>query len=198
MTKMKTAIVTLLAAILLIVICTGAGFAVNAETQAETLPPVQTEETETPENGIDGVAAQFVEYLKSRYGAEYELYYNAITEQWGSIEGYLLAFGDKLPEEHKTGWDKFVGWLTEYAPVWAAPLAAVLLIIIAVAGKKAFNRIVDRIVNTKLSPVIKELNLQSNATVSLIRAQKALLGNNSRFAGNVEELSAAEKELKNE
>lgn len=73
-----------------------------------------------------------------------------------------------------------------------------LLIIIAVAGKKTFNRIVDRIVNTKLSPVIKELNLQSNATVSLIRAQKALLGNNARFAGNVEELSAAEKELKNE
>ncbi len=198
MTKMKTAIVTLLAAILLIVICTGAGFTVNAETQTETLPPVQPEETETPENGIDDVAAQFVEYLKSRYGAEYELYYNAIIEQWGSIEGYLLAFGDKLPEEHKTGWDKFVGWLTEYAPVWAAPLAAVLLIIIAVAGKKTFNRIVDRIVNTKLSPVIKELNLQSNATVSLIRAQKALLGNNARFAGNVEELSAAEKELKNE
>ncbi len=197
MNKLKLAFTVIVSAII-IFLGAGAGFAVNAETQTETLPPVETEETETPENGIDEIAAQFVEYLKSRYGAEYELYYNAITEQWGSIEGYLLAFGDKLPEEHKTGWDKFVGWLTEYAPVWAAPLAAVLLIIIAVAGKKAFNRIVDRIVNTKLSPVIKELNLQSNATVSLIRAQKALLGNNSRFAGNVEELSAAEKELKNE
>ncbi len=197
MNKLKLAFTVIVSAII-IFLGAGAGFAVNAETQTETLPPVETEETETPENGIDEIAAQFVEYLKSRYGAEYELYYNAITEQWGSIEGYLLAFGDRLPEEQQTGWDKFVGWLTEYAPVWAAPLAVVLLIIITVVGKKTFNKIVDRIVNTKLSPVIKELNLQSNATVSLIRAQKALLGKNERFADTVEELTAAEKELKNE
>ncbi len=102
MNKLKLAFTVIVSAIIIFV-GTGAGFTVNAETQAETLPPVQTEETEAPENGIDGVAVQFVEYLKSRYGAEYELYYNAIIEQWGSIEGYLLAFGDKLPEEHKTG-----------------------------------------------------------------------------------------------
>ncbi len=197
MNKLKLAFTVIVSAIIIFV-GAGAGFAVNAETQTETLPPVETEETETPENGIDEIAAQFVEYLKSRYGSEYELYYNAIIDRWGSIEGYLLAFGDRLPEEQQTGWDKFVGWLGDYAPVWAAPLAVVVLIIIAVVGKKTFNKIVDRIVNTKLSPVIKELNLQSNATVSLIRAQKALLGNNERFADTVEELTAAEKELKNE
>lgn len=196
MTKIKTALVTLLAAMLLIIICTGA--TVNAYASAETFSPGQAEEAETEENGIDAIAVQFLDYLKSRYGSEYELYYNAIIDRWGSIEGYLLAFGDRLPEEQQTGWDKFVGWLGDYAPVWAAPLAVVLLIIITVIGKKTFNKIVDRIVNTKLSPVVKELNLQSNATVSLIHAQKALLGNNERFADTVEELTAAEKELKNE
>lgn len=196
MTKIKTALVTLLAAMLLIIICTGAMVKTNAS--AETVPPEQAVETETAENGIDEIALQFIEYLKTRYGSDYELYYNAIIDQWGSVEGYLLAFGDKLPEEHKTGWDKFVGWLGDYAPVWAAPLAVALLIIIAVVGKKTFNKIVDRIVNAKLSPVVNELNLQSNATVSLIHAQKALLGNNERFADTVEELTVAEKELKNE
>ena len=196
MTKLKTALVTLLAAMLLILICTDA--MVKTYASAEMASSEQVEQTETERNGIEEVAAQFLEYLKSKYGSDYEFYYDAIIEQWGSVEGYLLAFGDKLPEEHKTGWDKFVGWLGDYAPVWSAPLAVALLIIIAVVGKKTFNKIMDKIVNVKLNPVVKELNLQSNATISLIHAQKALLGNNERFTDTVEELTAAEKELKNE
>lgn len=196
MTKIKTAFAVLISAMLLLFICTGA--TVKTYASAETVVLEQTEEIETETGGIDEIATQFLDYLKTRYGANYEFYYNAIIEQWGSVEGYLLAFGDKLPEEQQTGWDKFVDWLSEYAPIWAAPLAVALLIITVIVGKKAFNKIVDRIVNIKLSPVVKELNLQSNATVSLIRAQKALLGNNERFTGTVEELTAAEKELKNE
>ena len=193
MTKIKTALITLIAAMLLILICTGA-----TVTYAETAdPPAEITET-VEESNIDEIAANFTDYLKARYGDEYELYYNAIIEKWGSIEGYLLAFGDKLPEEHKTGWQKFVGWLSEYSSVWAPALAVVLIIIVAIVGKKIFNKTIDRIVKAKVAPIVTELNLQSNATVAMIHAQKALLGNNERFTESVEELTAAEKELKNE
>ncbi|MDE7329966.1 MAG: hypothetical protein K2N30_02560 [Clostridia bacterium] len=193
MTKFKTAIITLIVAMLLILICTGA-----TVTYAETAEP-HAEITETVgESDIDEIAANFTDYLKARYGDEYELYYNAIIEKWGSIEGYLLAFGDKLPEKHKSGWQKFVGWLGEYSSVWAPALAVVLVIIVAIVGKKIFNKTIERIVKSKVAPIVSELNLQSNATVAMIHAQKALLGNNERFTESVEELTAAEKELKNE
>lgn len=193
MTKIKTTLLLILAAMLIIFVCTGARLATYAqadEEQAVELPEEQT--------SIDGIAEQFTDYLKAKYGDEYEYYYNEIIEQWGSVEGYLLAFGDKLPEQHKTSWDKFVGWLGDYSPVWAPALAVIIVIIVAVVGKKAFNKSIERIVNSKLSPIVKELNLQSNATATIIRAQRALLGNNERFANAVEELTEAEKELKNE
>ena len=193
MTKLKTALITFLAAMLLILICTGA-----TVTYAETAePPVDTTET-VEESNIDEIAANFTDYLKARYGDEYELYYNAIIEKWGSVEGYLLAFGDKLPEYHKNGWQKFVGWLSEYSSVWAPALAVVLIIIVAIVGKKIFNKTINLIVKSKVAPIVSELNLQSNATIAMIHAQKALLGNNERFTESVEELTAAEKELKNE
>ncbi|MDE6597604.1 MAG: hypothetical protein K2K60_03085 [Clostridia bacterium] len=194
MTKIKIAFITLIAAMLLIF--TGIGATVTyAET--EIMPPAEITET-VEESNIDEIAASFTEYLKARYGEEYETYYNAIIEKWGSIEGYLLAFGDKLPEEHRNGWQKFVGWLSEYSSVWAPALAVVILIIIAVIGKKIFNKTLDRIVKLKVAPIVSELNLQSNATVAMIHAQKALLGNNERFTESVEELTVAEKELENE
>lgn len=187
MTKIKTALLLILAAILIIFVCTGARLASHA--QAE-LPAAQT--------NPDGFVADFTEYLKDRYGEDYEYYYNAIIERWGSVESYLRAFGDNLPEENKTDWDKFVGWLEDYSPVWAPALAVVIVIIVAIAGKRAFNKIIEKTVDDRLSPIVRELNLQSDATATIIRAQRALLGNNERFAGAVEDLTEAEKELKNE
>lgn len=193
MTKIKTTLLLILAVMLIIFVCTGARLATYAQADEEQAAELPEEHT-----NIDGIAEQFTDYLKAKYGEEYEYYYNAIIEQWGSVEGYLLAFGDKLPEQHKTSWDKFVSWLGDYSPVWAPALAVIIVIIVAVVGKKAFNKFIEKIVNGKLSPIVKELNLQSNATATIIRAQRALLGNNERFAGAVEELTEAEKELKNE
>lgn len=162
---------------------------------------VVTEQVEdntlTETNGIEEVSEGFVGYLKERYGEDYQYYYDKIIENWGSVEAYLLSFGERLPEEHRTTWQNFVGWLTEYSAVWAPAFAVIALIIAAVIGKKQFNKLVDRIVNAKLQPIVGELNKQSSATVSIIHAQKALLGSGDRFADSVKELEESEKELKN-
>lgn len=200
MTKIKKVILALLAAALLIFICTGAVLPVSADTAEETV--TAEEQTVAPDisggyGDLQTVSESFLQYLKDKYGEDYEFYYSQIIERWGSVEAYLLSLGEMLPEEYKSGWDKFVSWLGEYSVIWAPALAVVLVIIVAVIGKKSFNKLVDRIVNGKLAPVIKELNSQSAATVSIMRAQRALLGNNERFAENVKELESAEDELKN-
>lgn len=160
---------------------------------------METEIVQIEESGenIEHIADTFTEYLKERYGDDYERYYAQIIDGWGSVEAYLLSFGEKLPEESKTGWQKFVGWLDEYSSVWAPAFAVAVIIIVALIGKKQFDRIVDRMVNAKLKPIVEELNKQSNATVSILHSQKALLGSVTKFTENVKELEESEKELTN-
>ena len=196
MNKIKTAIVILLAAIVVFV-----GVGATAIVFADA-SPVATAETidsdisldESEKIDIEGIAADFVNYLKAKYGEEYEYYYNQIIEHWGSVEAYLLSLGDKLPEEYQSGWQKFISWLGEYSVIWAPALAVVIIILVAVIGKKQFNNAV----NSKLAPIIAELNKQSNATIAILHANKALLGSNEKFFEAVKELNESEKELKDE
>ena len=209
MTKRCRAFFILIAA----VIIAFALIATTVITYAETEDDGTTTESTTPEENdeedselsVEGLADSFTNYLKAKYGDDYEYYYNRIIEQWGSIEGYLLAFGNKLPDEYKTGWDKFVGWLNEYKVIWGTALAAVLVIIAVLIGKRKINKfkewftaLVEKLVNKRLAPIENELNLQSSATISILHSQKALLGNSDRFSDNVKELEEAEKELNNE
>ncbi|MDE6504877.1 MAG: hypothetical protein K2L42_03305 [Clostridia bacterium] len=198
MTKLKKAFLALLAAALLIFICTGAVLHVSADTASETV--TGEEQTVAPDisgeyDDLKAVAEGFLQYLKDKYGEDYEFYYNQIIDKWGSVEAYLLSLGEKLPEEYKSGWDKFVLWLGEYSVIWAPALAVALVVLAAVIGKKQFNKIFDKVVNAKLEPLIKELNLQSNATAALMRAQRAFLGNNKTLLENNGGLSDAVKEL---
>lgn len=197
MTKFKKAFAIILTTILLLFITIGTGITTYADTEAD--PPINTEETEV---SIDDLADQFVDYLKDKYGSDYEVYYNFIIEQWGSIEGYLLAFGNKLPEEYQSGWDKFVGWLNEYAPIWVSAVAVIVLIIAIIFGKSKIKKLkewltalIEKLVNKRLAPIENELNLQSKATLSLLHSQKAIFGMSEKFAENVKELEEAEKEL---
>lgn len=197
MTKLQKAFSVIFATALLLFITIGAGVASYAEEVQE--PPANTEQTETD---IDCVVEQFVAYLKDKYGADYEYYYNLIIEQWGSVEGYLLAFGNKLPEEYQSGWEKFVGWLNEYAPVWGCGVAVIVLLIAIIFGKSKIKKLkewltalIEKLVNKRLSPIENELNLQSKATLSLLHSQKAMFGSSEKFSDNVKELEEAEKEL---
>ena len=200
MKKIKIALVIILAA-LFVSVSIGSVFVAFADTVDDGQTTAQ--ETIGPnispnESDLEGLADSFKAYLKAKYGTDYEFYYNQIIEQWGSVEGYLLSFGTKLPEQYQSGWDKFVGWLGKYATVWAPTLAILIVILVAVIGKKAFNKLIEKVVNTKLKPIVQELNAQSKATISILQAQKVLLGNGEKFLNTVKELENSEKELKNE
>ena len=186
-------IVILAACIVLFPFAMSEVYAADGSQEIAAEEEINTESTA----GRGGGADNFLNYLKERYGDDYLYYYDKIIDNWGSVEAYLLSFGDKLPEEHKNAWQKFVGWLSEYSSVWAPAFAVAVVIIVAFIGKKQFNKIVDRIVKVKLQPIVGELNKQSSATVSILHAQKALLGTGERFADSVKELEKSEKELKN-
>lgn len=159
----------------------------SGETEEETpaTPPAETEEN----TAIENLAANFVDWLKSTFGADYEYYYNQIIENWGSIENYLLQFGqENIPEQYQTGWEEFIGWLSDNAPVWASILAIAIIIIVWLVGKKVFTSIVKKVVDSKTSALATELNKQSEAMIATNRALSALLGKGEKFSENVKEL----------
>lgn len=174
-----------------------------------TEPPTteQTEETTEEQNeDTDGTAdtafdmaalvEKFTAYLKDKYGAEYEQIYNGIIEQWGSIEAYLVQFGEEyIPEKFNAGWSDFVEWLGVNAPIWATALALACVIIIAVFFKKAFDKMVKKIVDAKVSVLSAELNKQSAAISAQMKALKTIMPTTEKGAAAVQELDEKEKEL---
>lgn len=165
-----------------------------------TEPPTteNTEEDTDTDTTFDMAALveKFTQYLKDKYGADYEQIYNGIIEQWGSIEAYLLQFGEEyIPEEYNAGWGEFVAWLGVNAPIWATALAVACVIFIAVFGKKAFNKIVKKIVDTKVNLLSDELNKQSAALSAQMKALKMIMPTNEKCAAAVQELEEKEKEL---
>lgn len=199
MTIIKRAFAIILATVLLLFITAGGSLVAFAEESPETSESPVIVQTETE---ITDVAEQFKNYLKDKYGSEYDYYYSAIIQQWGSIESYLLAFGNKLPEEAQSGWDKFVGWLREYAVIWVPILAVIAVIVAVILGKSKIKKLkewlaelVKKFVNKRFTAIENELNLQSKAIAATLHSQKALLGSSEKYADNVKELEAADKEL---
>lgn len=149
----------------------------------------------TESAGIEEISDGFVDYLKGRYGDDYQYYYDKIIENWGSVEAYLLSFGERLPDEHKTAWQYFVGWLSDYSSVWAPAFAVIALIIAAVIGKKQFEKIVKECVDKKVAPIISEMNKQSKGIAAISSGTKALLPKSEKFAESAEQLDSSAKEL---
>lgn len=168
----------------------------------ETTEPPTTEEPTEEDTDTDtafdmaALVDKFTAYLKEKYGAEYDAIYNGIIEQWGSIEAYLVQFGEEyIPEEYNAGWDAFIEWLSVNAPIWAPALALACIIFIAVFGKKAFNKIVQKIVDAKVNLLSDELNKQSAALSAQMKALKMIMPTNEKCAAAVQELEEKEKEL---
>ena len=165
---------------------------------AEALPPdTVAEEPLEPTDGseTENLVDRFIANLKDKYGDDYEYYLNAILEQWGSVEAYLLSLTDNLPDELQTGYADFIGWLGEYASIWAPCLAVALVIIGFIVGKKALNTILNRIVEARIKPIEEELNKQSAAQAAQLKATRALLGTNEKFAEERKSAEDAEKKL---
>lgn len=174
----------------------------------EATEPPTTENTEEDKDGTEqdtetdtafdmaALVEKFTAYLKDKYGAEYEQIYNGIIEQWGSIEAYLVQFGEEyIPEEFNAGWSDFVEWLGVNAPIWATALALACVIFIAVFGKKAFDKMVKKIVDTKVNVLSAELNKQSAAISAQMKALKTIMPTTEKGAAAVQELDEKEKEL---
>lgn len=192
--RIKIILIMLLAATLVFFTAGGIMFASAEEV---TVPPEQEEVTDDEETGtIEDVAADFVGWLKDTFGEDYEKYYNNIITNWGSIEEYLLQFGqENIPEQYQTGWQNFVKALGENAPFWAPILAVAIVIIVYLIGKKSFTAIIQKAVDGKTAAMGQELNKQSKALTSVIHSQKAMLGGNAKFADTVKDLDESEKEL---
>lgn len=172
-------------------------FVLQFDNEIETFKK-STENSEQTDTAFDMAALveKFTAYLKDKYGAEYEQIYNGIIEQWGSIEAYLVQFGEEyIPEEFNAGWGDFVEWLGVNAPIWATALALACVIFIAVFGKKAFDKIVNKIVDAKVSVLSAELNKQSAAISAQMKALKTIMPTTEKGAAAVQELDAKEKEL---
>ena len=169
----------------------------NEATEPPTTEEPTEEDTDT-DTAFDMAALvdKFTAYLKDKYGAEYETIYNGIIEQWGSIEAYLVQFGEEyIPEEYNAGWNAFIEWLSVNAPIWAPALAVACIIFIVVFGKKAFNKIVQKIVDAKVNLLSDELNKQSVALSAQMKALKMIMPTNEKCAAAVQELEEKEKEL---
>lgn len=205
MKKAKNFIVLLLTAVLAVFLCT-LPLTGNARASAEEAditapaegvePPVNDEtgeEAETGEDGLKTLVEGFLAQLKAKYGEDYETYYNAILEQWGSVEEYLLSLvTEDTPDAVANGWTAFVKWLGEYSPVWGSILAVVAVIIVVLLGKKALNKVTNFVTGTgsKFKTLFAEVNKIDAALNAQSKALVKLLGENERFK---EERDALEK-----
>lgn len=178
----------------------------NATASAEEVaePPVTdetTDKTETVEDGLKSLVDGFIEQLKTKYGDDYETYYNAIIEQWGSIEEYLLSLvTEDTPDAVANGWTAFVQWLGEYSPVWGSIFAVVAVIIVLLLGKKALNKVTGFVTGTggKFKTLFGEVNKIDAALNAQSKALVKLLGENEKFKDERENLEKTAGDLSDE
>lgn len=190
--------------------------------ESENTGEIDTEPPETDNGGQTGTdggqdsqsfVEGFIELLKDRYGADYEYYYNLIIEQWGSIENYLLQFGEEnLTPEQNDVFKQVITALGETSVIWAPSLAIICLIVALIWGKKKFEGIIGKFVKGYIdktqddSTAIQstqeaqnaELNRQSKALAATMKGVQALLGSADKFAEQRGEIEEAAKELSDE
>lgn len=199
MTKAQKLIVSLLLiAAILFAFFTFVPLALAEESPDGTVTEEPSEDVqEPPQESGEGqtLVDQFIQSLRDKYGADYERYYNFIIEHWGSVEEYLIAMGEDWPEEAQDSWNRFVAWLDRYAVIWVPILAIAMVIIVYFGGKKFIDKRISNAVDKKVTPVNAELNKQSAAQAAQMKAMRALLGKNEKFAEVAKELENREKEL---
>lgn len=175
----------------------------NAPASAEEVaePPVTdetTDKTETVEDDLKSLVDGFIEQLKTKYGDDYETYYNAIIGQWGSVEEYLLSLvTEDTPDAVASGWTAFVKWLGEYSPVWGSIFAVVAVIIVVLLGKKALNKVTGFVMGTgsKFKTLFSEINKIDAALNAQSKALVKLLGENEKFKEERAELEKTAEDL---
>lgn len=197
----KKMIVVFLAAVLLLFGISATCVYVSAcaeeavqETPVEPQEPSDGQDVETDDgaqSGLQTLVDSFIAELKARYGDQWQQYYDAIISEWGTVEQYLLSLvPEDSPDVVKDGWQEAVSWLGEYSPIWGSILAAVLVIIVIVFGKKALNALKNFFLS-----LFRSKNKEYNALTAQNEALLALLGENPKFEENRAALKASNKEM---
>lgn len=197
----KKMIVVFLAAVLLLFGISATCVYVSAcaeeavqETPVEPQEPSDGQDGETDDgaqSGLQTLVDSFISELKARYGDQWQQYYDAIIAEWGTVEQYLLSLvPEDSPDVVKDGWQEAVSWLGEYSPIWGSILAAVLVIIVIVFGKKALNALKNFFLS-----LFRSKNKEYNALTAQNEALLALLGENPKFEENRAALKASNKEM---
>lgn len=197
----KKMIVVFLAAVLLLFGISATCVYVSAcaeeavqETPVEPQEPSDGQDGETDDgaqSGLQTLVDGFITQLKDKYGDQWQQYYDAIIAEWGTVEQYLLSLvPEDSPDVVKDGWQEFVSWLGEYSPIWGSILAAVLVIIVIVFGKKALNALKNFFLS-----LFRSKNKEYQALTAQNEALLALLGENPKFEENRAALKASNKEM---
>lgn len=197
----KKMIVVFLAAVLLLFGLSATCVYVSAcaeetvqETPVEPQEPSDGQDGETDDgaqSGLQTLVDGFITQLKDKYGDQWQQYYDAIIAEWGTVEQYLLSLvPEDSPDVVKDGWQEFVSWLGEYSPIWGSILAAVLVIIVIVFGKKALNALKNFFLS-----LFRSKNKEYQALTAQNEALLALLGENPKFEENRAALKASNKEM---
>ncbi len=168
----------------------GVLFMGNASVADAAEEPAQTTES--------GLAEEFIQTLKDRYGEQWETYYNAILDEWGTVEAFLLsAMPDGAPDVAKDGWTKFVDWTRENWVIIAALGAIALTVIVVLFGKKCVGLVVGFF--KKMFSLVGKLFSGVNLLYKNAKAQNdallALMGNNPRFSAQRDALNATNEEM---
>lgn len=135
--------------------------------------------------------------LKDKYGDDYERYYNAILDEWGSAEAYLLSLTENLPDQAKQGWTDFIGFISKYSPVWGSILAVAIIVVLIVLGRKAVDGVVKKFKELKDQgkQAVTVYNKQYRALNAQSTALLQLLGQNPKFADIIKELEESIAEI---
>lgn len=176
----------------------------NAQTAhaEEVEAPVEDEapdETPTEGGALQTLVDGFIAELRTKYGEDYETYYNAIISEWGSVEAYLLSLvPDGTPDAVADGWKAFVAWLREYSPVWGSILAIGLVIVVILFGKKALAKLTEWVtgMGKKFKTVFSSMNKLYQHNIATGEAIVKLLGDNPRFDEAKAEIKKAIEDMK--
>lgn len=169
-----------------------------AETPTETPAVTDGESPEAPQDGLQELVDSFIEGLRAKYGAEWQTYYDAILNEWGSVEAYLLSLvPDDAPDPVKSGWEAFVAWLGEYSPVWGSILAIVLVIFAALFGRSVVTKIKDFVaaILDKFKTLFSSVNKQYDVLKAQNDALMKLLGDTPKFEEQRKALEKANEEM---
>lgn len=156
------------------------------------------EPTDEAQDGVENIVQDFIAQLKTKYGEQWQQYYDAILSEWGTVENYLLSLiPDDSPDVVKDGWTKFVDWTRENWVILAAIGATIAVVIVLVFGKKVLTLIIEFFKNlfAKVGKIFTAINTLYKNAKAQNDALLKLMGDNPKFEQERDGLKKSSEEM---